>query len=188
MKGNVFILTLLLIAGCSGKLENNPSVATIGQQAPSIELKTLINSDVKEIVGWKDLKDKAVLLEFWSTSCEPCIDNIPHLNRLVEKFQGQPVVFISITDESEFRVREFMKEHEMKGWIAVAAPRSIFKDFRAFGRPHTVLVYQNSKVAAFIPLSSIREDTIKALIEGKTIVYKEETDAPVKNSTTTAKR
>ena len=130
MKKNALFLSLLFIAACSAKPEDRPSIARNGQPAPAIEFKKLINSDVKEIAGWGDLSGKAVVLEFWASWCEPCVDNIPHLNGLVEKFRGKPVVFISVTDESESTVREFMKEHEMKGLIAAEAPASVFKGFR----------------------------------------------------------
>ena len=188
MKKNALFLSLLFIAACSAKPEDRPSIARKGQPAPAIEFKKLINSDVKEIAGWGDLSGKAVVLEFWASWCEPCVDNIPHLNGLVEKFRGKPVVFISVTDESESTVREFMKEHEMKGLIAAEAPASVFKGFRVFGRPYTVLVDKTSKVAAFTYPSSVGEETITALIEGRAPAQDGASDNPgVKDSSSSAK-
>ena len=178
IKKNVLLLSLSLIAACSAKPVDRPSIAQKGQPAPFIELKKLINSDVKGITGWSGLNGKAVVLEFWASWCEPCVENIPHLNGLAEKFRGKPVVFISVTDESESTVRAFMKEHEMKGWIAAEAPASVFKSFRVFRRPYTVLVDKTSKVAAFTYLTSVGEETIAALLEGKTLVHGEGPAAP----------
>ncbi|MCX5784083.1 MAG: redoxin domain-containing protein [Elusimicrobia bacterium] len=185
MKKNALLMSLLFIAACSAKPEERPAIAQKEKPAPVLELKKLINSNLKELSDWRDLKGKAVVLEFWASWCEPCVDNIPHINGLAEKFRGKPVVFISVTDESETVVRGFMKEHEMKGWIAPEAPASVFKSFRVYGRPHTVLIDKTSKVAAFTYPSEVTENTIESLLEGKITLH---SDAPaVEDSTSAAK-
>jgi thiol-disulfide isomerase/thioredoxin len=71
------------------------------------------------------LKGKVVLVEFWSTSCGPCIAEMPMVKGLYEKFhnRGFEVVAISL-DEKESALRRFIKEKELpwpqhfdgKGW------------------------------------------------------------------------
>jgi peroxiredoxin len=66
-----------------------------------------------------------VLVEFWSTTCGPCIAELPALKGAYEKFhaRGFEVVAISL-DDKETSVRRFIKVKELpwpqhfdgKGW------------------------------------------------------------------------
>jgi thiol-disulfide isomerase/thioredoxin len=71
------------------------------------------------------LKGKVVLVEFWSTTCGPCIAEMPMVKGVYEKLhnRGFEVVAISL-DEKESALRRFIKEKELpwpqhfdgKGW------------------------------------------------------------------------
>jgi len=71
------------------------------------------------------LKGKVVLVEFWSTTCGPCIAEMPMVKGVYEKLhnRGFEVVAISL-DEKESALRSFIKEKELpwpqhfdgKGW------------------------------------------------------------------------
>jgi peroxiredoxin len=71
------------------------------------------------------LKGKVVLVEFWSTTCGPCIAEMPAVKTAYDKFheRGFEVVAISL-DASEAALRRFIKEKELpwpqhfdgKGW------------------------------------------------------------------------
>jgi thiol-disulfide isomerase/thioredoxin len=168
----LFLLTLLFsLAACGGgPPAERPKLAKAGLPAPELSLKKIINAPaaVKEINGWSELEGKAVVLEFWATWCDPCVESIPHMNQLAERFSGKPVVFISVTDESEADVRAFLKDHRMDSWIAPEAGAGLFKAFRVYGRPHTVLINRDGKVAAFTYPAKVTEETVMALLAGKT--------------------
>ena len=71
------------------------------------------------------LKGKVVLVEFWSTTCGPCIVELPALKAAYAKFheRGFEVVAIAL-DDAEPALRRFIKEKELpwpqhfdgKGW------------------------------------------------------------------------
>ena len=56
----------------------------------------------------KNLKGKVVLVDFWATWCGPCVQEIPHVKSLYEKYnkRGFEVVGISL-DNTEDAVRKF---------------------------------------------------------------------------------
>jgi thiol-disulfide isomerase/thioredoxin len=58
------------------------------------------------------LKGKPTFINFWFTHCVPCIDEIPLLNSVKEKY-GEKVNFISITFEDKKAVDEFLKKKEI---------------------------------------------------------------------------
>jgi peroxiredoxin/outer membrane protein assembly factor BamD (BamD/ComL family) len=65
-------------------------------------------------ISMDDLQGKVVLLDFWATWCAPCRDALPHIREVAKKFQGQPLVILSVsldTDQKEWK--DFIGKHEM---------------------------------------------------------------------------
>jgi peroxiredoxin len=56
------------------------------------------------------LKGKVVVINFWFTSCSPCIQEMPHLNNLVTNYQHKGIVFIGFSFNYEESVRAFLKK------------------------------------------------------------------------------
>ncbi len=72
---------------------------SFAKPAPDFSVAKVLNAPVKSVKSLKDLKGKVVFLEYWATWCGPCVASIPHMNRLEEALKGEPVVFLSVTDE-----------------------------------------------------------------------------------------
>jgi len=61
-----------------------------------------------------DLKGKVVLIDFWATWCAPCREAVPHLEAIAKKFQGQPLVVLSVSlDTDEQKWKDFIAKNEM---------------------------------------------------------------------------
>jgi thiol-disulfide isomerase/thioredoxin len=60
----------------------------------------------------KELKGKVVVINFWFTTCKPCILEIPYLNELVRANQDNSVVFLALAPENETQVRKFLKKFQ----------------------------------------------------------------------------
>jgi thiol-disulfide isomerase/thioredoxin len=61
-----------------------------------------------------DLKGKVVLIDFWATWCGPCREALPHMQQIARKFQGQPLVILSVSlDSEENKWKEFVAKNEM---------------------------------------------------------------------------
>ena len=164
------LLTALLAAACSKPApQARPNLVSKGEPAPQLALSGLLNAPVRELKSLEELKDKVVVLEFWATWCEPCVDNIPHFNELAEKFKDKPVVFIAVTDESAGDVSEFLKRTPLKSWVAPDAPASVFRSYRVYGLPHTVLIGRDLKAAAITYPTLVTEAVITDLLEGRTL-------------------
>lgn len=67
---------------------------------------------------------KPTLVHFWFTRCPPCINEIPILNRLKEKYAGQ-VNFLAISYESREAVTLFQKTHPLNFWHITDSRASI---------------------------------------------------------------
>ncbi len=74
-------------------------------QDKDIEIKTLDG----EIVSLKSFQGKIVILSFWATWCEPCVEEFPSFLKLMDAFPDK-VVVIAISQDYEAKdVREFVE-------------------------------------------------------------------------------
>jgi thiol-disulfide isomerase/thioredoxin len=65
-------------------------------------------------ISMDDLQGKVVLLDFWATWCGPCREALPHMQRVAKKFQGQPLVILSVSlDKDEKAWKDFITKNEM---------------------------------------------------------------------------
>lgn len=49
-----------------------------------------------------------LVINLWVTWCVPCQKEIPQLNQLVDKYENENTLFISVTDEAENEVSEWL--------------------------------------------------------------------------------
>ncbi len=90
-----------------------------------------------------DLKGKVVLVDFWATWCAPCREALPRVKSIAKKFEGQPLVVLSVSlDTDEQRWKDFIASHEMT-WpqyrdAGFAGPMA--KSFGVEAIPHTFTV------------------------------------------------
>ncbi|WP_194776444.1 TlpA family protein disulfide reductase [Pararhodonellum marinum] len=52
--------------------------------------------------------EEVVIINLWATWCGPCIQEIPDLNDLVDKYEGKKVRFIAFSDENETVYQKFV--------------------------------------------------------------------------------
>jgi thiol-disulfide isomerase/thioredoxin len=61
-----------------------------------------------------DLRGKVLLIDFWSGRNSLCIEAIPHLSKLVNKFKSDPFVLISVNSvDSDSKWREYIAKYRM---------------------------------------------------------------------------
>jgi peroxiredoxin len=121
---------------------------TVGTVAPDFTTRDL-NGESLSLAG---LRGKYVLLNFWSTTCGPCIGEIPELQKTYERFKHDDrVAMISLAlDSSERKVKAFVKEHEML-WRQAILPGefndSIARAYKVSAIPTTLVIGPDGKVA-----------------------------------------
>jgi thiol-disulfide isomerase/thioredoxin len=90
-----------------------------------------------------DLAGKVVLLDFWATWCGPCREALPHMQRIARKFQGEPLVVLSVSlDSDEQKWKDFVVKNEMT-WLQYrdgGFTGPISKMFGVEAIPHTFTI------------------------------------------------
>lgn len=107
---NVALLVLLWTQLTTPTQQSNNSQATvgdvnsamIGKPAPDLTL-IVPNASIASTqkLHMSQFRGKPVIINFWSSSCQPCNDEAPFLKTNVPKWQAQGVQFISINAAAE---------------------------------------------------------------------------------------
>jgi len=91
---------------------NEPAL-TRARMAPPFLITTIDGQHL----SLDDLQGKVVLLDFWATWCEPCREALPHVRDIARRFQGQPLVVLSVSlDSNEEKWKAFVTKNEMT-WL-----------------------------------------------------------------------
>lgn len=67
------------------------------------------------VINTENTKGKVVVFNFWFASCPPCIQEIPELNDVYEKYKNNDaVVFAAVTFEQEEKIAQFQEKYNFK--------------------------------------------------------------------------
>lgn len=106
------------------------------QFVPAFSLVTVGGARISD----ESLRGKVVLYDFWATWCPPCVDAVPALRKLQEKYKGTDLVVLSISaDEDEGAWRRFTAKNNMTWAQFYDRRREIVGKFRVPGFPTYVL-------------------------------------------------
>jgi peroxiredoxin/Flp pilus assembly protein TadD len=105
--------------------------------APDFSLTTLGG----EYLSLPDLYGKVVMLDFWFTTCPPCVESIPALKRLAKRFEKENFVLLSISvDSDDGEWRAFLKKHKMAWPQHRDTSRKVVRAFEVTGYPTYILL------------------------------------------------
>ncbi len=66
-------------------------------------------------IRFSSLRGKVVVINLWSPGCVPCVAEMPALNRLVENFEGEDIIFLApSTYGSKKSLKKFLEKHPFK--------------------------------------------------------------------------
>jgi peroxiredoxin len=112
--------------------------------APDFTLHDLTGKKVR----LRDFKGKAIILNFWSTSCSPCVAEIPALNALYHDLKASGLVVIGISvDPAEKTVREFVERKHIEYPVLMDTSQEIyFDEYGLFGLPVNILIDRSGMI------------------------------------------
>ena len=117
--------------------------ALLDKPAPDFNLTTF----TKRPVQLRGYRGKTVLLDFWTTSCSPCIAAMPNMQHLQEEYRkrGLVVVGILMDPKSAERARGIMKR-QGAAYTALLGSEAVEKAYQLNSFPRYLLVNKNGKV------------------------------------------
>jgi thiol-disulfide isomerase/thioredoxin len=88
-----------------------------------------------------DYRGKVVLVNFWATWCEPCREEMPSMQRLKERFAGEPFAVLAVNyGEAETRASEFLKRSSLDLTVLLDPSQDVSRAWRVRVLPASFLV------------------------------------------------
>ena len=103
-------------------------------------------------IGINSLKGKPTLINFWFTTCKPCIEEMPVLNGIKTQLKDS-VNFIAITFEPTEKARAFLKNRKFN-FIQIANAKKFTDSMNMFSFPVNIFLDKNGiviKIESGIP-------------------------------------
>ena len=174
-KALLFITVILTLAGCP-KRGAVKSRFLSGSGAP-VSNFTLSNIEGRQ-VSLRDYRGKkVVLINFWATWCQPCLVELPHLDRLQKKYASQGLVVLAINEDGSktlSQVRTYINRYGYTFQTLLDRDGQVSRIFNSTGeQPFSLLIDRLGRIRMIHEGYSPGDE--KALARKIDLVLKEET-------------
>lgn len=97
-------------------------------------------------------RGKVVFLNLWTTWCPPCREEMPAMQRLAKKLEGEGFVMLAVSeDDSADKVKAFAQEMNLDFPLLIDSTGTVGRSYGITGYPETFIIDRNGKqVARFI--------------------------------------
>lgn len=134
----------------------------VGCQAPDFSVETIDG----ETISLSELTGSVIVMNFWFMGCKPCIEEMPLLNDLVEKYQNdKKIIFLSFArDSKEDIVAKFLPKYDFKYEI-VSGKYDITRKYCVQPNPVHFVIDRSGKVVLTSFDSVAKDDNFQKLTD-----------------------
>ena len=127
-----------MIVACLCFMTGSAAAIQIGKPAPDFSLSDLNGSTHR----LSDFKGKTIVLNFWSTTCAPCVAEIPSLNNLYRDLKGSGVIVLGISlDRTVKPVRDLADKLHIVYPLLMDSQQDVYFDtYALFGQPVSIII------------------------------------------------
>ena len=138
----VFAVTFLVLWGGRDELRK----VKPGYPAPDFTFRDLSHKEV----SLSDYKGKVVLLNLWSITCPPCIEEVPYLEKLYQKMKDKKdfhlLTVVTNRGETAREVAPFVKKHGINFHVLIDNKKVAWRRYKLTGWPETYLLDRNGVI------------------------------------------
>jgi thiol-disulfide isomerase/thioredoxin len=135
-----------------------------GDKAPRILITDWIANNPEK----KDIKGKFIVIDFWATWCAPCLESVPHMNDLVDKYKARKdLVFLAMTDEEKVKVEGLLKRVPFSSVVVSDMTRTTFNDFKIKNIPTCVVIDPEGRIKWIGHSSKVNSEIIDKILNGE---------------------
>jgi thiol-disulfide isomerase/thioredoxin len=114
--------------------------------APTFSITRLDGTAIRS----SDFRGRVVILDFWATWCLPCRREMPELEKVYRRYQGNPIVAFWAVDvqkngETPEKARDFMKKAGYTLPVACGSEKSL-EDLNVGGFPSLIIIDKSGRV------------------------------------------
>ena len=149
------ISNVRLLLNSSKKLPAPWLPETSGPAYQNWGLRTLAGRSIQ----LSDLRGRVVFLSFWSTTCAPCVAELPGIEALRDSLKDEPVEFLAVTSDPQDRVEWFL--HRVPFHLPVYLAGPLPANMQPQPVP-TTLILDRGGSAVFAQVGALNWDTDEA--------------------------
>lgn len=95
----------------------------------------------------QEQRGRVVMVNFWATWCGPCRVEMPHLNRLYEKYRGSGFVVLGVNiDEEPRKAADLAARLGLRFPVLFDADKKVSRLYDLSAMPSTVLIDRDGRV------------------------------------------
>lgn len=141
LKGLVLVLALSLAWVVSGTL--NDRIVRVGDAAPDFKVVT----ETGRTITPESFGGKLLVLNFWASWCQPCLQEVPSLEAFQREFGRQGIVVLGVSvDKNEKLYRRFLEQFPVTFQVTRDPSWDIAANYGTFQLPETYVIDSSGKV------------------------------------------
>lgn len=135
MSKNIFLFFLLF------------SFVNLHAKKPDLKQLQFSTVDGKKVV-LKEIKYKALLLNFWATWCAPCLKELPSIIETWKKYhdKGFEVAAININEDPKTDLEAIAKKYPLPFLVFVDPQQKLLEKFEGVGVPFNVVINSKNQI------------------------------------------
>src|SRR5215469_948333 len=95
-----------------------------------------------------DFRGKVVVLNFWATWCQPCVEEVPSLIELNKRISNRNGVVLGVSvDDDDAAYQKFLQEHGVNFPTSRDASKKSAQDYGTVMYPETYIIDRHGKIA-----------------------------------------
>jgi peroxiredoxin len=121
------------------------ALVKVGQSAPAFRIKAPDGTEIATAA----LRGKVVLLNFFETSCEPCLRELPHLQEIWNTYRDRAdfSMLVIAREESDETVTEFKMKHGYSLPMMADPERTVYSLYAKELIPRTYLISKDGTIS-----------------------------------------
>lgn len=147
---------------------SNEILLRVGDRVPDVKLSHIINFPSKE-ARISDFKDKLLILDFWTTVCEPCVRAFPKLDSLQREFEGQIQIMPVTWEEAPPVERLFSRIKKQRDFILPTAVDTVLYKYFSDSANRWSGSYafiKKGKIVALTSGTALTAESIRTVLSG----------------------
>lgn len=144
----------LLLNGLNGKATS----AEKGEQAPDFTLK----DQDGHVYQLSDFKGQIVVLNYFTTWCEPCLDEAPELEAFGSDYKEAKLLILA-KGETSSRVKKYINETGSKLTYLLDTKEETAKSYNVVGQPETLIIDEKGMIVERFSGPTTKKKLIKMI-------------------------
>jgi peroxiredoxin len=138
--GIALLLAVLVFVVYSSSHER---IVSVGDSAPDFT----ITADNGRTITAANFGGRLLVLNFWATWCQPCVEEVPSLDQFAKDMAGSGVVVLGVSmDKNPKLYRDFLTRSHVSFMTARDPDAKISADYGTFKYPESYIIDSKGKV------------------------------------------